>query len=387
MALTGTSSRFIYSGATTANTAQGDPTLSLGGFAGTGTSASEPYRQATLDGPSPDLVTVDDTQIDDGGGGVDPEVGDWLWVLTGAAAGSYGRITAVDYVGNTATIDRPMSALPDSPDRVRTSKAGSVFANVTDIDDINSGFQDYRMLYFRKTNAGSENNFRFYVVPIQSGGCDIELMASGTATAATIAEEPTIADDRTSPFGIYGRVVGIGSSNTSWGGAEALEIRYNQASAVPVNGSGTVDDEDCIPIWLRRTVPAGAAAGNCAFALLYYVDDATTQDASADPDPFIGGFIMHWNISEPNYNLTLTQDRFVYLDGGVKMTGTVTDDNGNPVPGLNCYMELQSGPGTLTSDTSGRTDANGQVTAIYSSPSSLSSDPVIRLVLPTNSEI
>ena len=67
-----------------------------------------------------------------------------------------------------------------------------------------------------------------------------------------------------------------------------------------------------------------------------------------------------------------------------RLTGTVDDGLGSPVPNLNCWLELFSGPGSVDTDLDGRTDSSGQIFNVYTSPTTISTDPVIRLVIPTN---
>lgn len=389
MALEGGLLRWMYSNAVDGSTAQDDPTISLGGRNPDDTlaSSSAPYRQALTDSVSPAPNQVQDTQVDDDSPGtVDPEVGDWLTTTTGLGYGQYGKVTAVNYVTGVVTIDRPLTPAMGSGERFRTSKRENLFPDV-ELADLNAGFTDYRMLYFLKDNTGENDNFRWYVDPIKPNGCDISIFpGAGDEQNMTV---PTIPDGRTSPFvERFGQVANrddVSVSNDNFAKAPFLQKAYGRGAAIPPTGSNDYGNNDLSPIWIARTVPPSAQPGECVFGLFVTVPDAETQDATADPgDPFFSGFIFHWNIPATTYTLTITQDRTIYNRGAGRLIGTVTDSSGNPVVGVNAWMVIDSGPGSIDSSVDGVTDANGQITAVYTAPDTISTDPVIRLIVPTN---
>jgi len=388
MGFNGFETRFCYTNKTTSGTVANDPDNALGGFPPSVAQAlnSEPYRSETLDATSTELTVVTDTETDDGGGGTDPEVGDWFFMANGPAGGSYGKITAVDYGTGAITLDRALSALPQSGDGFRTSKKNNVFPDVT-ADESIAGTEDFRTLCLYHADgtllAPFDNNFRFWILPIKPNGCDVKIVAGGDPNSFFFIE--TMADGKTSPFNLFGKVESDNVNNLNdMEFANANEVRTTPSLATPDGGGGDALNNDFLPIYLNRVIPPGATSGECVFALMIEVDDAVAQDAGADPNPFVSGFIFSWTIPQITYQTTLVQDRLAYTRGGTRITATVTDTNDVPVPNLNCWLVVQSGPGTINTDFEGLTDANGQITGIYNSPDTISTDPVIRLVIPSH---
>ena len=374
--------RFTYSNALFPFATQGDPLISLGGIAPIESlpDDSAPYYQEALDANSTDPTIVNDTETNTPSSD-DPAVDDWLMMLNGNAAFEFGKITAVNYGTGDITIDRALSALPSIGDDFRVSRAENLFPDVT-AAQASSGLVDHRMLYFLKKTIGGENNHRFYILPVKPNGCDIEVYGGGDG--ATDVNAPVIASGTDDPFQQFGVVANINLDRLRWETAAKAEIRYTEDSSAPEEGSLAIQNNESVPIWIRRTVPAGVTSGECVFALIDFVPDAVAQDAGADPDPFHSGFIFSWNIPETTYAITITQDRTAYTRGSVRLTGTVVDALGSPVPNLNCWLELFSGPGSVNTDLDGRTDSAGKIFGVYTSPVSISTDPVIRLVIPTN---
>jgi len=380
MTLRTESCRWTYSGGNGTDP-QGDPDLSLGGMSPgvASVASSEPYRQANLDGTSAVVTQVEDAQTDTPSS-TDPAVDDWLIVLNGAAAGGYGRVVDVDYGTGVITCDRPLGGISVSGNDIRTSRAENVFPNVT-ADQAVDGIEDYRMIYFRKTNSGGEDNFRFGVEPIQANGCDLEIFASGqNSSVASTGSIGSIANGEENPFDARGH---LNDSGSGWNEAQKLDIYYGTARNPPIGSEAYSSTNDVSPIWIKRTVPPGVTGGTCVFQLFCEVPDALSQDATINVDPFFSGFLIVWDIAEPAYNVALTQDRIVYTRGGSRITATITDADGDPIPNLNAWLEIASGPGSIATDLDGRTDANGQVTSIYTAPDTITVDPVIRVVIPT----
>ena len=387
MTLRGPDVRWMYSGAVNVFDTQTDPLLSLGNrspneqFPGGVTSA--PYRQETLDANATVPNVVNDTETDTASSD-DPAVDDWLIMVDGPAARDYAKITAVDYGTGDITLDRALTALPQTGDTFRTSRVENLFPNVT-LQQASDGLTDHRMIYSLKKNAGGETNHRYYILPIKPNGCDIELMAGGDGS--TNALEPLIASGTTDPFTPFGVVDSLSPGNATWVRAEKAELMYGEDAATPRRGSLALSTDESGPIWIRRTVPPSATAGECVFALFDYVDDAISQDAGADPNPFHTGFIFSWTIPEQTYSVTITQDRIAYTNGAVRITATVTNGLGAPAVGINAWLVILSGPGSINTDLDGRTDANGQIKGVYTSPSTVTVPAVIQLIIPTNPEI
>lgn len=387
MTLRAQNSRFLYSGGASSNSAQGNPLISLGGLRPDNASpaGSEPYRQETTDAISPSLTKLTDTQTDTPAS-ADPQVDDWLTVLNGPAARAYARVISVDYVGHVITIDRALPALTASGNAFRTSRRQNLFPDAT-LAEVQNGVVDHRLVWFLKTDAGTENNFQFWVNPIIPNGCDIEIAASGVdqPDGATVDSGSVIASATVSPFNEFGMV--ITSNAGAWFGTNYPFRPYSFASAVPVDGSDAVADEGAIPIWIRRTIPANASPGECVFMLNCYVADAVSQDAGADPNPFHSGFLFAWNNPQPAYAIRIYSDRLLHTGGQARIFGEVTYPDGSPAVGLNARLSLVSGGGSLTADPDAFTDSRGLVQALYDAPASVGSDPTFRLSVPASSRV
>ena len=384
MALLARLLKYSYTGTTLSTSPQTNPLLSLGDTPrfGAGINASLLYREETLDANATVPTVVRDTQTNDGGGGTDPEVGDWLTIVDGAAGGSFAKITAVNYGTGDITLDRPLPALPSSGDTFRTFKRESLFQDVL-LSELPGGFEDSRMITMNQSGTGGENNYRYWVQPVQPNGCDLKIMIGGDGQGLIVY--PAIADARDDPYTRFDQVAGLdGVINPGWELGQAPETIYSEAQAVPYWGTGVVGSSQYLPIWVTRTVPENATAGEAVFILWLHIPDAVSQDASADPDPFNVAVIIHWNVPELTYTGSIAVDRTIYVNGGTRVTGTVVDQNNNPAVGLNCWLEIASGPGTLTVDTSTRTDENGQISSTYTAPTTLTTDVTFRIVIPTH---
>lgn len=375
-----------YSGAANITSTQTDPAASLGGVSpeespnSTG-ELSQPYRETSINANAtvPNQFVWDPT--DGASVGIEPTVGEWAAVVNGAGAGGYGRIVSVDTPGtNLVTLDRPLPGLPSNGDDVRFFNTGNLFPNVT-AQQAAEGLVDYRMVYGIKKNGGDEDNFRWWINPIQANGVRIEIFPG--ANPETAPTEGSIANATTSPLTDFGKVSGAGASSTFADGATMNEY-LSRGGAAPAWGSAAWGSNEQLGIWIRRTVPAGTQAGECLFSLNQYVDDATTQDATADPADFNIPCLFAFDIAQQEYALSITLDRRAYIDRTAKLIGTVTDGFGNAVEGVNAWFELVSGPGSVATDKTAFTNARGQITTIYTSPSAITVDPVVRLVVQTH---
>jgi len=385
MALTGEQARFLYSGAVSSFVAQSNPLLSLGGWTpSVNTFAliaeSAPYAQATLDGVSPAINKLSASTPDTGETDV-PAIGDWIMVVTGNAAPAVGKVVAIDT--GVVTLDRELPALTAASDTIRTSKAENLFPDVT-LAQASAGVVDHLMIYFFQRGGSTEGDFQFWIEPLTPSAATIEIMAAGGAITACNAPDITLTTD--DPFSAFGNVDFADSGgpfSNVWGGTELINLRYSEGLATPGGATGVRPANANSPIWLRRTIPTGSTGGKTAFALF----GKSIADPSPNPDPFVFGFIFAFDIPELTYTGTLAIDRTVYIRGATRVTGTVVDQFGVPVPNLNAWVEIDSGPGSVASDQTGRTDTNGQISATYTAPLTLSTDAVLKIVIPTNSEL
>ena len=382
MALSGETSRFLYSGG---SGIQADPDESIGGNRPiintfNQIAQSAPYAQATLDAASTSLNILSASTNEAPRTEV-AAVGDWVTVLNGAGAPTNAKILAVDGSSNL-TIDREMPGLPALGDYIRFVKAENLFPNVT-AAQASAGLVDHRMVYYLKHSSAGEANFKFWIDALTSGPGLIEIMGSGDFVTSTNYMKLAAGTD--DPFNQWGGVDYFGTGSTiMWNPSELLGTRYGESMATPLAATSTdVNATAAAPVWLRRTIPPGSTGGTQAFALMLKSDD----DVSPDPDPFKSGFIFSYDVAELTYTTTIKIDRKVYLGRSAKVTGTIVDEFGLPVVGLNAWIEVLSGPGSVATDLDGRTDASGQITSVYTAPSVLSTDPVLQVVIPTNPEV
>jgi len=374
---------------------QTDPLISIGGWAPVGfVSGSGLYRGATTDAPhvtGPNIIS--DNQLDgiDGGSGQpDPAIGDYYWVMEGGNAGTYGKILDLDYVSSpgTITIDKVLPDLTSVAQTYRTFPRDNVFDSVNAAAGVD-GYVDYRQIWFIHDNGPNEGGARFHVDPIKANGCDIEIcVATPTTTNGTSSQAGVYlpADRFEDPFQETGIIKDITSPLDTAARYDKHDKRrkfYSPDSPTPLRGLNShTDNDQWSPMWLKRTIRPGGRGGECAFRVVLTNPDATTPN----PDPYESGFIMSWFIDPPTYTATIEQDRIAYTDRSSRLKATITDDRGVPVPNLSAYLELESGPGSVTADKSLRTNSAGEITALYNSPSALGADPVVRVVIPTATE-
>lgn len=371
--------------------AQTNPLISIGGWAPFGqVTNSAMYRAANTDAPHVGHNIIYDTQID--GGITDPVAGDWWWMMTGPNGGLFGKIVADNQIAvpGFITLDRQLPDQSAVQRSFRTFKRQNMFDNVNAAGAVD-GYTDYRQIWWVHDNQVLNNDdWRFYIDPIKPNGCDVEIVVPGEVrTSNGTSSQPFVylpADRFEDPFGSNGIIKGLQSAPQPlrMSTHQRRSKVYSPGTAVPlrgVNDFATTEDQ-WLPIWLKRTVRPGTKGGECAFRLVVKVDAPT----SPDPNPYVSGFIMTWYVTPPTYSVTITQDRFAYTDGSARIIATIVDSRGVPVPKLNAWLELASGPGSVVSDKTSRTDSAGKITGLYVSPSAVGAPPVVRCVIPTNTE-
>jgi len=389
MTLRGAQCHIMYSGATNSDVAQSNPLISLGGarpangILDPAVLLSAPYREEALDSTRTLLNEVQDTQTDTASS-TDPAPGDWLSIVSGAACPYHGRVQAVNYSTGVITLDRPVSVAPVSTDLIRTARAQNVFPNVT-LAQIQAGLVDYRMLYFIKNDAGSENNFRFWCEPVTPNGCDIEILVGSDvlidADPGLVTALLLLASGTESPLTSFG---GLRTPNAGFDLAEAFSPTYSALNVRPRNGSPVIADESSIPIFFRRTIPQHANPGECVFVLHIVVPNAVAQDATANPATFDLRIPIVWTNPEPAYRLRIFSDRILTTRGSAEIIGEVLYPDGTPAVGLNALLTKTAGVGTFTPDLDAKTDARGRVTSVYTGPATLGADPAFLLTVPTS---
>lgn len=380
---------WTYSNAPGVSDPATDPLTSIGGLAPVGqASNSRPYRPANTDSPfQVGSRTIVDTQAI--GVGNDPAVGDWYLHMLGANATFYAKVESIDVPGTRFTLDRPVPNTMVAQSNYRSSSRENVFDNVTAAQMVD-GLEDYRLLYFIWDNGNLNFGFRFYIEPIIPNGCEIEIAVPGRPPQVTPDPDVYLPADRfTDPFEENGTIKSVVGATDNYFGLNQRTIAYTPESAIPPDGTLNRNNTDqWMGMWIKRTVPPGAGAGECAFVVRMIIDDPTAQDATVDPptDPFQSGFIMSWHNEQPTYTATIAQDRFAYQRGAARLTATVVDDRGVPAQNINAWFEVTGG-GSVPNDRTMFTDENGQISTVYTSPDTVpGSDPVITVRIPENTE-
>jgi hypothetical protein len=138
---------------------------------------------------------------------------------------------------------------------------------------------------------------------------------------------------------------------------------------VPAAGTRSLSNNHRIPVWIRRTIPAGTTGARHVFVKMR-LDFSTT---GGDPDPFFHTFAFAFDIAADTPAVAFSPDRKVSQAGGSRLTATVTSvDTGLPVEGLDVDFAQTVGPGTLTvgpiGDPTRTTDAQGKAFASYQAP-------------------
>ena len=387
---------FCFSNSTDPPSAQTDPLISIGGWAPVNfVAASRMYRPANTDAPHITAPNrIHDTQIDGNTSGLtgDPVTGDWCWIMKDPNAGVIGKVIADDQVSvpGSIDIDREIPDTTSATNNFRIFKRENLFDNV-DAADAVDGYVDYRQIwYIHNDQVLNADGWRMHVEPLKANGCTIEIaVAAAARTTDAAGSQPFIylpADRFEDPFDERGVIKDLSVQNTRYSQMERRGIHYSPDNPMPfrgMNDDGSTTDQ-WFPIWIKRTIRPGTRAGECAFK---FVVRNPNGDGVGDPaSPYESGFIFSFFVSQPTYSIAISQDRIAYTDRSARLTATITDDRGVAVPNLNAWMVLDSGPGSIVSDQTLRTDANGKITALYNSPSATGADPVVRVVIPTNTE-
>ena len=383
---------FCFSNSTDPPSAQPDPLISIGGWAPVNfVSTSRMYRPANSDAPhitGPNIVH--DTQID--GGVEDPVAGDWYWMMKDPNAGLYGKVVDTDQVSvpGSMTIDRELLDTTSVQNNFRVFKRENLFDNI-DAAGAVDGYVDYRQIwYIHNDQVLNADGWRFHVEPLKPNGCEIEIAVGPIArTTDGASSQPFIylpADRFTDPFNSREVIADLSVQSNRYAQMARRGKYYSPDAPTPYRGmidDGSTTDQ-WWPIWIKRTVRPGTRAGECAFKIVVRNPNG---DGVGDPSAlYESGFILLWYVEQPTYSITIEQDRRAYTGRSARLKATITDDRGIPVPNLNAWMVLDSGPGTVTSDQTARTNSAGEINALYNSPSALSSDPVVKVIIPTNTE-
>lgn len=314
------------------------------------------------------------------------QAGQWVQSVDNENQGWTSRIQSND--GTTMVFETPPPRLFAIGDWIRISAIENLFPNVTE-DQAQDGFVDYRMITAVKTNGGTETLFRFHTVTHANPGVTIEIVPSNFWRVDIIGDDGTrgrelrdLVTTTTNPFSVFGVVIAAGGPTQDFDDTTRPVQAANVPLAVNAQGSDPVGNQESLPIILKRTIPAGVQAGECAFSINGGLEDDTGSDK-----PFEGiwtpGCVFSFRVLEIVKTLTITEDRLVYTRGAARIIGTIVDTQGRPLVGVFAFVAIVSGPGSVSNPPANRTDENGQLIALYTAPTSGGEQTaVLKLVVP-----
>ncbi len=287
-------------------------------------------------------------------------------------------------VSGKMLLESPLPADGAIGDTFRICYSGNVFGNVT-AEESRLGVTDYRCIAFRSAQPAAITIPRFYIIPLDTGGCRLDVLPQfqntnfiGTDPMELYGENDGLPPEpHKSPLHQWGRVDGAelgGWSDANWTESPTFVRPPNVTFAVPVTGSTSISQNTTRPILLRRIVPSGRAARQRCHFLLVLTSPLTGQD----PDPFFSVIPIVFDIEGTPLTITVSFDRFAFIGCGSFVIATVTDTGtGSPVEGVFVDFELTVGPGTLAVNNA-FTNKNGEAIAVYNSPTSdtFEGDPV-----------
>ncbi len=355
MPLDAENGHFMFSGASVVNASQTDPTLSFGGNRADGSLASNrPYRQEALD-TAQTSETRSRLQDDETIGDTEPDSGWYLQIVGGAAAGHVAQVESANFTTGEIILKTPTPANVAIGDNFRFAQPGDLFPSVSAADAL-AGRVDYRMLYFVNNFGEGHEDLKFWIDPIETGGCSLEVIAADV-NLNTVNLPATDITSPVNPLGI------LDPYNVAFNDSEGFTFKHKSEHATPRQAGGFIIDGNTIPVWLRRTIPANSQSRLCCFAL-----NCVSAEGGGDPDPFTTGFPIVWEIDAQPRTITLSVDRIVREGGGARLTGTLTNGSGSPLEGRNVRFTLQSGNGSVSHAADLFTDALGEAKATFTAP-------------------
>lgn len=260
-------------------------------------------------------LVVDSARIGDG---EDAHVFKWLLMQTGANAKAAARIMAFDDATGAYKLDRALepgnAAIADI---YQLFTPGNVYEDVTAAQAV-AGDVRYRCIVCRNQHGAAIANVVFYFKDLGAlSGSEFHRFHQYSTSANFLQRS----DDQTDLFDALGL-----RDDEGFGDGFALTSGWNNPF-----GYGTVNMR-IIPsfpflqnraIWLRRTIPAGAIRFRRSVAIQIVIESTT---AGSDPDPLLGGAIIAFDIEGASVEAVLEADRYVHVQGGARMEGTVLAD-------------------------------------------------------------
>lgn len=401
----GGDSRWIYSAGLTGAGENTDPTESLGGDSPdpVGAVLVERFRGSEIACESnwnanPTIRSAGQIAAVLTNGNISAAAGDWLLAIeqnsgdsgsflsSNDARGSYAKILTMSASTNQSapvniTLDRELTGLAVSGDNVRISKAQNVFRNVTDVEAI-AGIVDHSMLWFYKndstTSSDTFDNVELWIDPVQANGCKIEIMRPENLFNPTLSQnnfDNELATRFVTPFNSFGSAL-LENAFFNEAGPPIDIVSQSLAIANATFRQSSVNvgfPDQCTPVWLRRTIPAGTRPAECVFILRntsttgFIISTMTDNVALTDFNKLNSGAIIVWSVAQSAVRvISLSIDRRIYPGGGCRITGTLVNGTGVPLP--NRWFNITVSAGTVVQTATAFSSTAGQIVVTYALP-------------------
>ena len=243
-------------------------------------------------------------------------------------------------------LERRFPALAGIGDDYAVFDRENVFPNVT-LDQARDGDQRFRCIALRNEHGGIVTNVKLYFTAIGSSGQRMSRFHQGASPAI----QPFLqrADGVTDLFDAFGQRDPLGGPDNfadsgAWLNPQTFPIADVTVGSIGING--------VIAIWLRRITPENLRLRNSTAIMIV----AETDVGGSDPDPLIGAAIIPYDIDGETPAATLQIDRFVHIQGGGRLLGTVTNSAG-PIRDRAVRFGIRTGDlGTIATDDDPTTD-------------------------------
>ncbi len=280
--------------------------------------------------------------------------GKYLVAVTGSNADLFfaSRIIAFEVNGGDGvyTLEEAAPANFGVADAYRVTDAGNIFEDVT-ATEARDGLETFKIIYLYNTTGGSLTGLRFYLVPLNPGGSQVQFMVA-TGNDENLL---TMASRTTDPRDDWGKV--DPDAGGEFNDDNPLGDPVTSGSASPSIGR-TISNGTSVALLLRREILAGTVKRK-SLAFLLIAEEASLVSAQ----PFV------WDVDGNPSTLSLQNDRDVFISGGCRLKATVLDDQGNTQEDRSTFFDVLVGGGTIVDQAEDhQTDSDGEVSVTYGSP-------------------
>jgi len=334
MALAANDVHFQYSGAGSSFGSQPDPNACLGGHIAS--SADRLYHtQTTVTSVTNAFhITVAAFVGQD-------YTDDWILVINGTAKWLAAKIIDVNSGTGEVWLSHPLTGISGGgTDYIRVHSLNNLFDDTT-AAEAHDGEDEYRGIYVRNDTTITLTAVRVYLAPLFAGNAEIAV-AFGNAinnNMGSIVNEDTDPDVPVTLNDLNAR----------------FERLYDYVNAYPETASAFSTNNEK-PMWIRRTIPA----------LSGQQDDIVWAVLMGGSNPIDSAALIVFGGVGFNIELTVQEDRYVYIGGGVRVEATLLSESGLPLGDYDLEWTL-TGDGSIDAAT-GVTDEYGKHNVAYTAP-------------------